>query len=99
MAGAKTAYKRGSSRKRLRPDSLEIITSSTGHRAGVRTVGSKSVCLCAGTKRMCPAGMRTSVDMLGCPRIEAAFHGVSSQTGRTSTTRSGVGESVDDASA
>ena len=39
---------------------------------------------------MCPAGIRTRVDMLWWPRIAAEFHGVSSQTRSIKTTRKGL---------
>jgi hypothetical protein len=39
---------------------------------------------------MCPAGIRMRIDMLWWPRIAAEIHGVSSQTGRITTTRKGV---------
>ncbi len=39
---------------------------------------------------MCPAWVRSRVDMLWWPRIVAKFHGVPSQTGRIKTNKKGV---------
>jgi len=44
-------------------------------------------CLCAGTNRICPAGIQIRVHMLWWPRIAAEFHGVFSQPERIKTTR------------
>ena len=81
------------------PSLLEIRTSSTGHLAGGRKDVSPSVYLWVGTNCMCPVGIRIRVSKLGCLRIAAEYHGVSSQTGSTRTTRKGVVVSVDGARA
>jgi hypothetical protein len=69
---------------------LAMRTSSAGHFVGERIGLASSDCLCSGTKRMCPAGIRMRVAMLWWSRIAAEFHGVSSRTGRIKTTRKGV---------
>ena len=90
---------RSLSRNCCLPASLEMRTSSTGYLAGVREVVSPSVCLWAGTNLMWPAGIWIRVSMLGWLRIAAEDHGVSSHTGSTMTTNSGVVVSVEDARA
>ncbi len=70
--------------------SLAIRTSSTSHFAGLCSMEVTSVCLSAGTKRMCPLGMRIRVDMLVGPRIAIEVHGESSHTRRTMTARNGA---------
>lgn len=50
-------------------------------------------------KRICPVGMRISVDMLLWPLIAAEVHGESSHTGRTITTRNGASECSEEESA
>jgi hypothetical protein len=79
-----------SSRYAARPDSLAMMISSTGHLAGLSSMDSSSACLSAGINRMCPLGMRMSVDIFVWPRIAFDVHGESSHTGRTMTTRNGV---------
>jgi len=64
-----------------------------------RVVGSLSDCWCHGTNRMCPAGMRISVRIFWCPLIDAAAHGVPSQTGRIRIARNAVSVSSEDARA
>ena len=81
------------------PSAFEMRTSSTGHFAGGRDVVSVSDCLCAGTNRMCPAGIWINVSRLWWLRIAAEYQGVSSQTGSTKTTKKGVVVSVEDARA
>ena len=81
------------------PSSFEMRTSSTGHFAGERDVVSVSDCLCAGTNRMCPAGIWMSASRLWWLCIFVEHQGVSSQTGRTMTTKKGVIVSVEDARA
>ena len=71
------------------PFSFAIRTSSTGHLAGVSTIEGSSVCFSAGTKRMCPVGMRIRVDMLVWPLTAIEVHGESSHTERTMTARNG----------
>jgi hypothetical protein len=58
-----------------------------------------SDCLCKETNRICPASIRIRVEMLWWPRIEAEFHGVSSQTGRIKTTKKGVSDDSEEAKA
>ncbi len=70
--------------------SLAIRMSSTGHLAGLSSTEVSSVCLSAGTKRICPLGMRVRVGMLGWPLIALEVHGESSHTGRTMTARNGA---------
>ena len=88
-----------SSRYASRHRSLAIRMSSTGHLAGLSSVESSSVCLFAGTKRMCPLGMRMRVDMFLCPRMACDVHGESSHTGRVMTTRNGASVCSEDAKA
>ena len=78
-----------SSRYAARPNSLAMMISSTGHLAGLSSMDSSSACLSAGTNRMCPLGMRMSVDIFVCPRIAFDVHGESSHTGRTMTAKNG----------
>jgi len=54
---------------------------------------------CARTNHMWPVGIRMRVDMLLWPRMEAEFHGASSQIGRIETTKNGGLLLLDDASA
>ena len=82
-----------------RPLALAMKTSSTGHFAGERTEVASSDCLCVGTSRMCPVGIRMRVDILWWPQIAAEFHGVSSQTGRIKTTKKEECYDSDEASA
>ncbi len=72
------------------PKALEVRTSSTGYLAASRRAVSPSVCLWAGMNRMCPVGIWTRVSTLRWLRIPAEFQGISSQTGRTMTTKKGV---------
>ena len=99
MAGARIWVMRSLCRNFCLPVSLEMRTSSTGHLAGGREAVSPSVCLWAGTNRMWPVGIWISVSMLGWLRIAAEAHGVSSYTRSTSTTKSGVVVSTEEASA
>ncbi len=78
------------SRYASRPSSLAIRMSSTGHLADLSSIDSSSVCLSAGTKRMCPLGMRMRVGRLLWPRMAFDVHGESSHTRRTMTTRNGA---------
>ena len=57
---------------------LAMRTNSTDHFTRERTGVASWDCLCAGTNRMFPAGIRMKVDMLWWPRSAAEFHGVSS---------------------
>ena len=77
------------SRYTSRPMSFAIRTSSTGHLADLSSIEGSSICFSAGTKRMCPFGMRIRVDMLVWPLIAAEVHGESSHTERTKTARNG----------
>ncbi len=97
--GARIWVMRSSPKNLFLPASLEIRTSSTGHAAGGREVVSPSVCLWDGTNRMCPEGIWMSVSKLGWLRIAAEHQGVSSHTGSTMTTKSGVVVSVEKANA
>ena len=81
------------------PSSFEMRISSNGHLAGEREVASLSNCLWAGTNRMFPVGIWMSVSRLLLLRIAAEYQGVSSQTGRTMTTKKDVVVSVDEARA
>ena len=45
---------------------------------------------------MCHVGNRISVSRLGCLRIAVEYHGVSSETSSTKTTRKGVVVSVEE---
>ncbi len=82
-----------------RSASVEMSTHFTGHFVGDRSVVVSSDCLFAGTKRMCPVGIRMRVIMFLCPLIEDEFYGVSSYTKRIKTTKKGVSLCSDDASA
>ena len=74
-------------------------TNSTGYFAEERIGVASSDCLCVGTNRVCPAAIRTRVDMLWYPRIAVEFHGVSSHNGRTKTTRKRVSGDYEEARA
>ncbi len=63
MAGDRMVRIISSSRYAARPNSLAMMISYTGHLAGLSTMVSSSACLSDGIKRMCPLGMRKSVDM------------------------------------
>ena len=56
-----------------RPLVLAMRTNFTGHLAGERFTVASYACLCAGTKSMCPAGMRIRVIMLTCPLMALEF--------------------------
>ncbi len=99
MAGERMFRILSSSRYASRPSALAIRMSSTGHLAGLRSMDSSSVCLSAGTKRMCPLGMRMRVDIFWCPRMACDVHGESSHTGRVMTTRNGASVFSEDARA
>ena len=77
------------------------MTIFTGQVAGVRSVMSRSVssCLCVGTNLNWFAGIWASMVVLGCDNMDCVLHGESSQAGRMKTTRSGLGDVVDEASA
>jgi len=81
------------------PSLLETRIDLTGHLAGGREDVSPFACLCDGTNRMCPVGIRINVSRLGRLRIAVEYHGVSSQTGSTTTIKKGVVVSVDEARA
>ncbi len=72
------------------PEALEMRISSTGHLAASKGAMSPSVSLWAGMNRMCSMGIWTRVSTFRWLRIPEEFQGVSSQTGRTMTTRKGV---------
>ena len=76
-----------------------MMINSTGNLAGERSEVALSDCLCADTKRMCPAGMWMRVDMLPLPIAAAEFHGVSPQAGSIKTTRNRVPLHSEEASA
>ena len=73
IAGLKIWWIRSWEMNVFRPLSLAIRSNYTGHFARERTGVASSDYLCAGTNRMCPAGIRMRV-----PRIAAEFQGVSS---------------------
>ena len=79
------------------PSLLEMRTNSTDHLVGGKEDVFPSVCLWAGAHRMCLVGIWIRVSRLGWLRIAAEHHGVSSQTGSTTTTKRGVVVSVDEA--
>ena len=79
MAGARIVCIRSWLMNVMRPLSLAVRTSSTGYSAGKRSEGAPSNYLCAGPKRMLPAGMWMRADILPWPLTAVEFHGVSSQ--------------------
>ena len=81
------------------PMSFAMRISSTGHLAGWSDIVLSSVCLSDGTKRMCPAGIRSRVDMLMWPLIALEVQGESSQVGRIITTRNGSSRCSEEAKA
>ena len=89
MAGERMVRILSVSRYVSRPLTLAIRTSSTSHLAGLSSIEGSSVCFSAGTKRMCPFGIRIRVDMLVWPLIAAEVQGESSHTGRTKTSKNG----------
>jgi hypothetical protein len=81
------------------PRIVWMKTISTGHLAWERSNVAPLDCLCAGTKRVCPARMWMRVDTLPWPLTAAELHGVSSQSGSIMTTRNGVYMYSEEASA
>ncbi len=60
---------------------------------------SASNCLCVGTNFNWFAWIWVSIVVLGCEIMDCVLHGESSQAGRIKTTRSGLGDIVEEASA
>ena len=60
---------------------------------------SASNCLCVGTNLSWFACIWTSRVVLGCDSMDCVLHGESSQAGRIKTTRNGLGDIVEEASA
>ena len=89
MVGERMVCILSASRYLSRPLAFAIRTSSTGNLAGLSTIEGSSVCFSAGTKRMCPFGIRIRVDMLGWPVIATEVYGESSNTRRTKAARNG----------
>ena len=77
------------------------MTMSIGHAAGLRNVISRSAsnCLCFGTNLSWFAWTWTRMVVLGCDSMDCVLHGESSQADRMKTTRSGLEDIVEKASA
>ena len=90
MVGARIVWIRSVSRNALRPLSLEMRMSSTGHLAEARSDVGLFDCVWMGINRMWSAGMRIRVSMFHWPRMKAEFHGMSSQTRSIVTTNNGI---------
>ena len=78
------------------------MNRSTGQVAGLESVMSRSAsnCLCVGTNlRWFAWILWARMVVLGCDSMDCVLHGESSQAGRMKTTRSGLGDVVDEASA
>jgi hypothetical protein len=85
----------------LRPASFATMTMSTSQFAGRRREMSRSAssCLCVGINFSWFAWRWASMVVLGCKSMECVLHGELSQAGRIKTTRSGLGDIVEEASA
>ena len=81
--------------------SFAIMTMSTGQLAGLRSVMSRSAasCLCVGTNLSWFAWKWARMVMLGCDSMDCVLHGESSHADRMKTTKSGLGDIVEEASA
>jgi len=90
MVGSRIGWIMAVSRNAARSFSLAMRKNSIGHLAGVSSMDESSARVWAGTKRMCPVGMRIRVDMLVRYVIAFEVHGVSSHTGSIMTKKNGV---------
>ena len=79
--------------------SFEMSIIYNGHLAGERVAVVSSDSRCVGTKRIWPVGIRMRGVKFIWPLMDAEFHGVSSQIGRTSTAGNAVSLLSEEASA
>ena len=77
------------------------MTMSTGQIAGLRSMmlRSASSCLCAGMNLSWFAWIWARMVVLGCDSMDCVLHSESSHAGRTKTTKSELGDIVEEASA